>query len=222
MADKVIVYIVDDHPLICAGIKTILDGCELCTVTEIISDSIIALDMIRKSAPDIVVMDISMGEMSGLEILQVIRKESIPTKVIILTMHKEKALFLKALDDGVSGYLLKDSVQKELLDCVESVVNGKTYFSPSIWSDNEGISDYLSVLSSTKRQFDNLTQSEKNIIHLISKDHQTKEIAELLFISPKTVENHRSNICKKLVISGSNSLLKWVASNKRMIDFKFG
>ncbi len=214
------IIIVDDHPIMCQGIKSILEGCMDCGTPQVYSDPYLALERIRREPPDIAVMDISMGELSGLEILKIIKAEKISTRVIILTMHHEKAFFLDAIDNDAQGFLLKDTVQQELVECIKSVLNGKRYFGKSVGGDENAISDYLSVLDKVKGRFNNLSQSEKNIVYLIAKNYNSKEIANMLFISPKTVENHRWNICRKLDISGKNALVKWVAENRKWIEFE--
>lgn len=162
-----------------------------------------AYDAIVKWKPKIAILDIQMPVMTGLEIAERLAKENSKTSVILLTMFHDLSLFEKAKQLGVRGYLLKDSMLDEIEHCIETVINGKDYLSKTMETLN-------TEMEKKQGPLEKLSRMEKKVFQLISEEKTSKEIAELLFLSPKTIENHRYNICKKLDISGgANTLLKY-------------
>lgn len=150
-----------------------------------------------------------MPGLTGLDVCKKVLSEKSATRFIVLTMHKEKSFFNDAMSIGVMGYLLKDNAITELIQCVEKVLEGHKFISPGI--------EKLLVLKdkiSEVPELDKLTATEKVVLKLIGESKTSAEIASLLFISPNTVDNHRSNIVKKLGIEGKNSLLKFAMQNK--------
>ncbi|MFH1194773.1 MAG: response regulator transcription factor, partial [bacterium] len=136
------------------------------------------------------------------------------TKIIFLTMHKEEDVFNKALDLGVMGYILKESASEDIIECIKTVAENKHYISPII---SEYLINRVSCSAVSKNKIDKLTHTEKNILKMISDKKTSKEIAETLFISIRTVENHRTNICNKLELHGNNSLLLFAVENKHLL-----
>ncbi|MBL0085107.1 MAG: response regulator transcription factor [Saprospiraceae bacterium] len=157
--------------------------------------------------PDIAILDIEMPILSGLDVAKKVLGEKHQTRIILLTMHKTKSFFLDAKESGVQGYLLKDNAIEELLECIASVDKGNTFVSPQfkgfLNNQDEALSEELQMVKTL------LTPTEKVILKLISEGRTSAEIADLLFVSPNTVDNHRSNITKKLKLEGKNSLLKF-------------
>ncbi len=211
------VAVVDDHPLICEGISQLVAHWQPAEIHTFL-DGKKGLEFIRKRQPDIAILDVDLGDMSGLEIAEIIQQESLTTRVIILTLHKDKAYFLRALDYGALGYINKDCLSQEIINCLEAVYQGKQFIGSTAFEDPEEISEYLDAINQTRKQFNLLTQSEKNIVLLICQNFNTKEISEHLFISPRTVDNHRANVCKKLDLKGQNSLLKWTMEHKNVLE----
>ena len=203
------ILISDDHPLTLMGTKAYIENlghqiCELC------SNGITAYNMILQHKPDIAVLDINMPGMNGLEVLEKLQGSQPKTKVILLTMHNEVSIFNRAKELGVRGYVLKEFSTDVLEDCINAVLNHKTWFNPELSGQmllNQD-EDQVSVL-------DKLTFAERKIVQLIGRQNTTRQIAEMLFVSEKTVENHRSNIMKKLDLPAEkNALLLWAVQNR--------
>ncbi len=201
------ILVADDHPLLVQGLSSVISRIHF--VAEIIEakDGIEAYEKIVKEEPDVAVLDIDMPGMSGVEVARKLKGKAPCTKIVIITLHKEKSLFMQAREIGVSGYLLKEFSLGEIERCIYEVGRGNTYISPAI-KDLLETDDMIDLSIFTK--------TERNILLLIAKGKSTKEIAGMLFVSPKTIENHRSNIVKKLNLEpGKNSLLKWVYKYSR-------
>ncbi len=162
-----------------------------------------AYNLITKLKPDIAILDIQMPFMSGLEIAKKCKTNGIDTKIVLITIHKEKELYNKAQELNIFGYILKEFAIEEIENCIALVSEGQPYFS-------QKIKDMLNSNSADDEALNVLTPSEKKILKLIAKDKTNKEIASLLFISYRTVEKHRSNIINKLKLEQkTNSLLSW-------------
>lgn len=163
--------------------------------------------------PDVAILDIEMPHHTGLEVAQMLLEESISTRFVLLTLFKDGTLLRKAIEIGVKGYLLKESSEQEILDCIHSVAKGSTYVNPSL-------TQYLIPLTKKENPLlEKLTKHEINILKLIAHQKTSTEIASMLFISPKTVSSHCSNIGKKLELTGvQNGLLKWAIENRSLLD----
>jgi DNA-binding NarL/FixJ family response regulator len=207
----------DDHPILLKGLCEIID--EVCCFKIIgkATDGEQALLLIEKNIPDIAVLDIDMPKLTGLEIAEKIKGRNIPTKIIFLTMHNKESIFNRAMNLGAYGFLMKDSALVEIVEALSAVVKGKRYISKSLTD--------LLIRRTTDQPIDNpqtrisvLTSTESKILKLISRNKSTKEIAEELSISSRTVETHRSNMCTKLELSGTNSLLKFALENKELLN----
>lgn len=196
----------DDHPLLLKGLNDFLLEKKY-NIIDSGNNGKEAYNLIVKLKPDIAILDIQMPYMTGLEVAKECKKNKIPTKIILITFHKEKVLFQKANELNIFGYILKEFAIEEIENCIKSVTEGVPYFSPRI-KDLLGINPYKETY------LDSLTPSEKKILKLIAKDKTNKEIASLLFISHRTVEKHRSNIIQKLKLEHkTNSLLIWAKDN---------
>ena len=196
----------DDHPLLLKGLNDFLLEKKYNIIDSGINGKE-AYNLIVKLKPDIAILDIQMPYMTGLEVAKECKKNKIPTKIILITFHKEKVLFQKASELNIFGYILKEFAIEEIETCIKSVTEGVPYFSPRI-KDLLGINPYKDSY------LENLTPSEKKILKLIAKDKTNKDIASLLFISHRTVEKHRSNIIQKLKLEHkTNSLLIWAKDN---------
>ncbi len=196
----------DDHPLLLKGLNDFLLEKKYNIVDSGVNGKE-AYNLIIKLKPDIAILDIQMPFMTGLEVAKECKKNKIPTKIILITFHKEKVLFQKASELNIFGYILKEFAIEEIENCIKSVTEGVPYFSPRI-KDLLGINPYKDSY------LKNLTPSEKKILKFIAKDKTNKDIASLLFISHRTVEKHRSNIIQKLKLEHkTNSLLIWAKDN---------
>jgi DNA-binding NarL/FixJ family response regulator len=212
------VLLADDRALVRAGFRSLLQGIQGITVVAEANDGREALRLIREHRPDIVLIDIGMPGMNGLEALRHVTKEFQGVKVIFLTMHADEEYVLEALKGGAAGYLLKDSPPAELEQCISAVAKGQTYFSPRV---SESVLEYQrQVRGETVRAEDNrfqkLTLKQREVLQLIAEGHTTREIARIMGIGEKTVESHRTNLMRRLDIHGVASLTRY-AIQKGMI-----
>lgn len=199
------ILIADDHPLFRSGIKAVIDTIPNIERVIEVNDGLEAYQSIVRLRPDIAILDIEMPLLSGIDVCKKVLSEKHFTKIIVLTMHREKSYFEDALQSGVFGYLLKDGATQELLQCIESVMMGEHYVSSAF----QNLIDDLNKEKNTQ-VLKSLTPTELVILKLIAEGKTSIEIADLLFVSPKTIENHRTNMNKKLQLDGSkNALLKF-------------
>jgi DNA-binding NarL/FixJ family response regulator len=202
------ILIADDHPLTLMGTKVFVESLGY-QVIETCANGIVALNTLRHQTPDIALLDVSMPGLTGLELLEKIQDEKMDTYVILLTMHHEMSVYLKAKQLGVRGYLLKDYAAEELDICIKTVLEGEEYISKYLSKKlyNDGEQDEVKGMSV-------LTFAERKIVELIALEHSSKEIADFLFISEKTIETHRRNIIQKLNLPRErNALLIWAIKN---------
>ena len=204
------VLIADDHPFTLHGTKTFVSELGY-SVVGLCSSGKKALEEIRSKRPEIAILDINMPEMDGIAVLERIFILGIPTKVILLTMHKELSLYRKASEYNAYGYLLKEHAVSELKNCLRTVDSGNKYLSESLRSE---------LIQDTNQNYETeiqkLSFAERKVIDLVAQNKTSKEIGELLFISEKTVENHRTNIIRKLNLpKEKNALLTWAIQNRK-------
>lgn len=211
--------IAEDHPVFRKGLKDILqDHFKDASILECDNGSS-ALQTIEKEKPDLSILDINMPEMNGMEVCKQVMKKDTSSKVIILTMYREKEMIRKAMDCGASGYLLKDNSTDEIIACINKVMVNEKYIGSALEAYNFEVQEEDKKKKELIDQIKTLSQSELKTLKLVSNNRSTKEIAELLFLSEKTVENYRSRICQKLGLPPrNNSLLMWVAENKQLLQ----
>lgn len=214
MMEKIKIFLADDHAILRAGIKSLVEGIYNVEVIGEASNGREALRRIEELNPDLVLLDISMAELNGLEVAMRVNKEMPGVKVIMLSMHSNEEYVLQALKSGASGYLLKDSVPSELEIAIQSVSNGQIYLSPSI--SKKLVADYLLRINKTDEDelenlsvYDLLTARQREILQLIAEGNSTKEIAEKLIVSVKTIETHRSQIMERLQIKDVPGLVRY-------------
>jgi len=178
------------------------------TVVGEAGDGLELLNLLKKETPDLVILDISMPNLRGIEATAEIKQSYPEVDVLILSMHKRKEYLYHSLNAGAKGYLLKDDTDVELLSAIKKIRGGGVYLS-SILSD-ELTSDFIKIASGTaKLTQDNLTMRERQVLKLVAEGKTSEEIANLLFISSRTVQNHRANIMKKLNLSSTADLVKY-------------
>lgn len=206
------VFNADDHPLLRKGVTNLLMETADLEWVGSAEDGQEALRKIRELKPDVAILDIEMPHHTGLEVARSLLAEGSTTAFVLLTLFKEETFFHHALEAGVKGYLLKESSEKEILDCIRAVYAGRAYVNPSL-------TQYLITPKTPESQvLSTLSDHEVNILKLITRQKTTAEIADMLFISPKTVANHRSNISKKLELTGEqNALLKWAIEHRDLL-----
>ncbi len=193
------VVLVDDHTLFRQGLRTLLENQGACEIVGEAEDGRQAVSLVMETRPDVVVMDIAMKGLNGLEATRQIRRRFPETKVIVLSMHMVESYVQHALEAGASAYLLKSAAGSELLAAIESVASGGSYFSgPISRLIVEGYLEHVRATSDKRARLAMLTSREKEVLQLISEGHSYKEIASTLKISPKTVGQHRDRLMQKL------------------------
>jgi len=214
MAGRIKVLIVDDHPLFRSGLRQVIVADPRFELAGEAADGGAALKFILERKPDVAVLDVNLPGLSGLEIARQLQVKKNPTRLIILTMHKEEEMINHALDSGVGGFVLKENAVEDILDAIAAVAEGGHYLSPSVSGFLVRRRNRAETLASQKPGLDDLTKAERRILKLIAEKKTSKEIAAELFISPRTVEAHRANICAKLDLRGSHSLLQFALENR--------
>jgi len=208
------ILIADDHPIFREGLVRTIERDATFSVVGLAGNGAEALKLITELRPDLAVLDVSMPIMDGLEVARRVHKAALATELVFLTMYKDPKYFNAALDLGVRGYIIKDSVASEFLACLKAVSAGQYYISPVI--------SHLLIERNRKTESldgsipirDRLTPAELIVLKLVGENRTSKEIAERLFVSIRTVENHRMHICQKLGIKGHNGLLQFALENK--------
>ena len=202
------IILVDDHVIMRDGLRQLLEVESDMEVLGEADNGREAVKIALEKKPDIVIMDVAMQDMNGIEATRQIKNDNSDIKVIALSMHSERQIVVGIFRAGASGYLLKDSSSMELVEAVRTVYRGRNYLSQKI-SDIvlQEISDIKKDTKSIGVEI--LTNRESEILQLISEGNSTKNIAEMLFISPKTVESHRANIMEKLNIHNIPELTKY-------------
>ena len=205
---KYSVIIADDHPIFRNGVKEVLSEMTTLELLGEAKDGAEAYSLILAHRPELAILDLEMPVLSGLDVCNKVLNEKNQTRFIVLTMHKEKHFFNAAMEAGVSGYLLKDNAILDLIQCIEAVCAGKIYVSPAIehFLTEHTASNQSAAMQRVKKL---LSPTEKIILKLISEGKSSADIASLLFVSVHTVDNHRSNIARKLELEGKNSLMKF-------------
>ena len=201
-------YIVDDHQMLIDGLKALLSGENHLSVIGQNTLPKIAAKEISELRPDIVLTDINMPEMDGIELTKEIKKTNPNIKVIALSMFGERETISEMLKAGVSAYILKNTGKQELLNAIEKVKNGETFFSDEVNDEMK------KVVSETNNKGITFSLREIEVVELIAKEYSNAQIAEALFISERTVETHRKNIFRKTDTKGVIGLLKYCVDKK--------
>ena len=206
--------IADDHPLLRAGLRQVIatdPGLQIIAEAE---DGATALQLLVAQQPDVAVLDIEMPNLTGFALLREMRAQRLTTAVVFLTMYHDEEMFNEALDLGALGYVLKDSATTDITGAIRAAASGQPYISPAISAYLFHRATRTTTLVQQLPGLNDLTPTERRVLKLIAENKTSKEIAAELFISYRTVENHRSNICQKLDLKGSHSLLKFAFDHK--------
>lgn len=202
------IVVAEDNTLLREGLCMMINSDETLEVVAQAADGISAIEttLSLKDPPDLIMMDLSMPRMDGVSAIREIKRQRPDSKIMALTIHDSDEFILECFDAGASGYCLKDSSQDELLKAIHVVLSGKTYISPGITDTvMEGFLDGRRKLKKTTA-WDSLTQREREVLKLVAEGYTSKEVADFLCISPKTVERHRSNIMNKLDLHNVSEL----------------
>jgi DNA-binding NarL/FixJ family response regulator len=205
--NRIRVLLADDHVLMRAGIRSLLEKLDFVEVVGEADNGRQALELVRTLAPQVVLMDIGMKELNGLETTKRIQNDFPEVRVLILSMHANEEYVLQALRAGARGYILKDAATEDLERALKAVAAGQTHFSPSIL--RPVIEDYLQKRGTQEGPFETLTPRQREILQLIAEGQSTKEIAFTLKVSVKTVEAHRVQLMERLDIHDVAGLVKY-------------
>ena len=211
MDEKIRILIADDHPIFRSGLRQIIETDGSMSVIAEADDGAAALSLIRLHRPDVVVLDINMPGLSGFEVVSAMRDEKLPGEVVLLTMHNEEAMLTKAVNLGVRGYVLKDSASSDIVNCLHAVGKGENYTSAQL---TKFLFQRAAGQSTAVEGLDSLTPTERRVLKLIAEYLTSREIADQLGVSVRTIENHRNNICAKLDIHGSHGLTKFALQHQ--------
>jgi DNA-binding NarL/FixJ family response regulator len=205
------VILADDHTLVRAGIRRILESQPQFEVVAEAPDGKTALEALAQSNADVLVLDLNMNGLEGIDVLRQAKRDSPHVKVVILTMHTGREYVSRAIAEGADGYLLKDSAVQDLAAAIEAVMGGGTFFSPAIQQQMAEM-----VRDGHKQGLQGLTEREREVLTLIARGQSTKEIASTLDIGQRTVETHRANLMRKLGVK-SVALLTQVAIREGIV-----
>src|SRR5215510_1270117 len=208
------ILIADDHPIFREGLKKVISRDVRLQVVGEAEDGADTIARLAELRPDVALLDLDMPGKDGFAVVRAAREAKLAVKVIILTTHNNEELFHRAIDLGVEGYVLKDGAITEIINAIRAVAAGRNYISP-------GLSTYLldrsaraARLAERKPTIHDLTPAERRVLKMIADEKTSKEIAEALGVSVRTIEHHRSHICEKLDLHGFNALVKFALSHK--------
>ncbi len=200
MPDKIKVVLADDHPLVRAGLRTLIESFDDVEVVGEASDGQLALDLVRDLKPEVLLTDIAMPRLNGLAVLRELRAARLPVKVLLLTMHDNDEYVAEAVRLGASGYLVKNSALEELALALKALQNGDIYLSPSV---------VRKLALAVQGERTTLTPRQTDVLRLIARGQSSKEVARMLGVSLKTVETHRSQIMDRLGIRDLAGLVRY-------------
>ena len=213
MPNEISIVLADDHPVVRKGLRLSIEEDSRLKVVAEAGDGEAALALIKELTPQLAILDIDMPKLSGLDVARQVAKLGLATRIIFLSFHRDEDFFRDAMEAGGKGYLLKDSATEEIVTAIYTVVGGQVFMSPAITLQ---LLQGNGAASQTKDDsvIRDLTPSERRILLLIADGLSSKEIGSELSIHYRTVENHRTNICRKLGIEGANALLRFAVQHK--------
>src|SRR5262245_53751167 len=209
MNKTVRLLIADDHPLSRGGLRQVIESRSEYQIVAEASDGESALESIRRLRPEIAILDIGMPKMDGLAVARAILDESLAVSIIFLTMYREEKLFHHALEVGAMGYVLKESAATDIVSCIKAVAAGQHYASHALTSYLMKRRRAHTSRTELPSGVEALTPTERRILSMLAEYKTSKQIGDALFISRRTVDHHRANICQKLDIHGSHALMKF-------------
>lgn len=200
--------------MFCNGLRQVIQGDPRFELVGEAADGEAAWLAIQKMKPDVAILDVNLPKLTGLEVAARIQKKRLSTRVIILTMFKEEDLINRALDLGVNGFVLKDNAVTDIVNAISTAAEGGHYLSPAVSGFLVNRRNRATALTLRKPGLEDLTKAECRILRLVAENKTSRAIAAELGISPRTVEAHRANICTKLNLHGSHSLLQFALENR--------
>jgi DNA-binding NarL/FixJ family response regulator len=214
MDREVRVLIADDHPIFRRGLRQIIETAPRLSVIAEVSDGEQALRALQRTEVDIAVLDVTMPVKDGFAVARAAREQRLAVPLVLLTMHKDERYLNAALELGVRGYVIKDSVATEITDCILAVIAGQEYVSPALTSLLIQRGRRAGALAEQKPALAQLTATERRVLKLIAEGQTSREIASALHIGVRTVEHHRNNMALKLELRGSHALLKFAIQHR--------
>lgn len=209
------ILLADDHSIVRLGLRALLESEPDFTVIDEATDGFEVLEKVKKLKPDVVILDLMMPRLSGLEAARQLSKTAEKTKIVVLSMHDDEGFVLEALRNGVAGYVMKDSNSAYLLRAIRTVVSGRRYLSPVL--ADRAISAYQQVSKpAASDEYESLTIREREVLQLTAEGRTRAEIAAKLGVNARTVETHRANLMNKLKIHSKTELIRF-AVRKRIV-----
>ncbi|HMX30214.1 MAG TPA: response regulator transcription factor [Blastocatellia bacterium] len=215
--NEIRIVIADDHPIYREGLRRVIERDATLRVVAEAGDGEEAVTQIEACRPDVAVLDLDMPKLDGFGVARRLVERRLPAATIFLTMHKDEDAFNEAMNLGAKGYVIKDSAVTDIVLAIRAVAAGEDFISPQL-------SGYLlrrarrsAELTARKPSLNDLTSAERRVLRLIAENKTTKEIAAELFVSPRTVDHHRANICAKLDLHGINALLKFAIAHQSQL-----
>lgn len=205
------ILIIDDHPLVSDGVATMVKGVDYLEVVGACKSGSEAMDFLSGAEPDVILLDISLPDIDGLDLCNQIRKINKTVKIIGLTSTNEAGIITQFLSRGGNGYLLKNMERAELINAIDDVLNDKIFLSKAA---NQKILEQYHTVSDALKSTPVLTRREKEIMQLLYDGLTGPQIAEKLFLSPFTIETHRKNLMQKLNVKGTQQMLRFAKENK--------
>jgi len=207
------ILLVDDHPIVRQGLRQILESDAAFTVVGEAADGLAALEAVADLRPDVVILDLAIPNINGIEVARRIAKERKTIRMLILSMHNSEAYVLEALRAGILGYVLKETATKDLVHAVKEVAAGRRYLSPPL--SEQSLRQFAERISSSSLDpYDTLTDREREILHLLAEGFGRAQIAERLNISARTFDTHRTNLMRKLDLDTPAELIKSALSRR--------
>jgi DNA-binding NarL/FixJ family response regulator len=213
MADIVRVVLADDHPIYRQGLKQIIAADRRLAIVGEAGDGRAALEQIQALKPDVAVLDIDMPDLDGFDLARAIRDRRLATRVVFLTLHKDERFLNAALDTGVAGYVVKDGAVTEIVECITAVASGRHWVSPALSTHLVHRSRRAEDRAASVPGLAALTPVERRILGLLAEFKTTREIADLLCVSPRTVDHHRANMAEKLMLRGPHALTRFAVEH---------
>ena len=208
--NPITILLADDHDVVRRGMKMLLEDEESLKVIGEASDGLDAIEKVKMLMPNVVILDLTMPKMTGIEAAKIISEEYPEVKILIFSMHHNKEYIISSVENGANGYLLKDTGKEELMRAIKVVSEGRKYFPPEI--SEVIINELLAKNSGTQEEirpiFEKITPKEKQILGMIVQGYNSREMADKLFLSIRTVDNHRANMMKKVKAKNTADLVK--------------
>jgi len=213
VTSEITVLIADDHPVFRRGLREVIENSMGLRVVAEAENGAVALRLLAETRPQVAVLDVDMPEMDGFEVVQAARRQKISVEVLFLTMHKDEDMLNEALGLGVRGFIVKDSAVNDITESIRAVAAGQFFISSALSGLLVGRHAAARALSE-RPGLKTLTATELRVLRLLADYKTNKEIAQEMFLSYRTVENHRANICQKLDLSGTHALVKFAVENR--------